>query len=197
MPLITLHFSKELLEMVANCLPEDARPPHPYDLLDLEHQPSLHDMFDIVLDSDVGGETPEIELDFPETLVNDALDYFASSPISIPSDSSPVSPDLCCHESPLSSVSEAENEDTSVEKENQDFKLDCPDYPGVNCTSCDYHRQANPEAVCSLCYMRATSHLIFGKLCGSGLGVVYRVLYADVVFIVDFSFRACFSTTCF
>nr|AAF78227.1 171R [Porcine adenovirus 3] len=36
------------------------------------------------------------------------------------------------------------------------FVLDCPEVPGVNCRSCDYHRfhSKDPNLKCSLCYMR-------------------------------------------
>lgn len=43
--------------------------------------------------------------------------------------------------------------------------LDYPELPGVNCSSCEFHRQRlnNDEVCCSLCHMRKTAYAVFGK----------------------------------
>lgn len=46
-----------------------------------------------------------------------------------------------------------------------DVKLDYPEVPGQNCASCAFHQAAleNPEACCSLCYMRKTAYAVYGE----------------------------------
>ena len=45
------------------------------------------------------------------------------------------------------------------------FVLDCPEVPGVNCRSCDYHRfqTKDPNMKCSLCYMRMHAFAVYGE----------------------------------
>ena len=45
------------------------------------------------------------------------------------------------------------------------FVLDCPEVPGVNCRSCDYHRfhSKDPNLKCSLCYMRMHAFAVYGE----------------------------------
>lgn len=79
------------------------------------------------------------------------------------------------------------------------FVLDCPEVPGVNCRSCDYHRfqTKDPHMKCSLCYMRMHAFAVYGEcLFIFGLLVkcmqnMYSVLISH--FCVILSFRTCFS----
>lgn len=54
------------------------------------------------------------------------------------------------------------------------FVLDCPEVPGVNCRSCDYHRlqTKDPNMKCSLCYMRMHAFAVYGE-CFLGFGDLY------------------------
>lgn len=81
------------------------------------------------------------------------------------------------------------------------FVLDCPEVPGVNCRSCDYHRfhSKDPNLKCSLCYMRMHAFAVYGEcfwtfvgLCGKKEKVLVRGLMCYFPFL---SFRSCFSST--
>lgn len=42
--------------------------------------------------------------------------------------------------------------------------LDYPEFPGVGCSSCAFHRERlnNEDASCALCYMRKTAYAVYG-----------------------------------
>ncbi|BAA76959.1 E1A 229R [Porcine adenovirus 3] len=82
------------------------------------------------------------------------------------------------------------------------FVLDCPEVPGVNCRSCDYHRfhSKDPNLKCSLCYMRMHAFAVYGEcfwtfvgLCGKkGKSACKK---SHVLFPIFCLFRSCFSST--
>lgn len=81
------------------------------------------------------------------------------------------------------------------------FVLDCPEVPGVNCRSCDYHRiqTKDPNMKCSLCYMRMHAFAVYGEcFCSFWVLVTCMKKRCFVLFFhfcVILSCRTCFSLT--
>lgn len=74
--------------------------------------------------------------------------------------------DLHCYEEmpDLESLTDLSSDEVEPASHFSALELDYPETPGLNCASCDFHRQKlqNEEASCSLCYMRKTAFAVYG-----------------------------------
>lgn len=151
--------------------------------------PSLYDLFDI--DTDTGlldGGIPDPD-HFPassalaaaanaifsdsildqcftdQTEDTDAVSRPLNTPDLVCTEVVPDSPDFDAPaEVSNKSASEAKVLDSAPEFQ-CDYELDCPEVPGVDCKSCEFHKKkaAAGDIKCSLCYMRLTSFFVYSK----------------------------------
>nr|QYW15026.1 E1A [Bat mastadenovirus] len=180
---ITLELDESILELADALLAQQEVPEEPQvvSLFDGEDPPTLHDLFDVSLPGPFPDFSPDVELLFPTSVVEEAErqneEVRCETPV--------VEVELECNESMISttpegSVGTPEEEESEAGPSSRWGPLEPGDSPRP-CRACTYHRieSGDPTVKCSLCYMKDTYYQVYSKYI---LKILFCVVCEKILF---------------